>query len=229
MSAAGRMGWRTVRAQVHAAILDGTFAPGQKLPRDSDLAARLNCARSTVQRAMQDLARGGIVERRRKGGTRVRPDPVPRASFDIPIVRAEVEATGAAYGYRLLSRVLGPPPPSIAHRLSHTGDGAALRVEALHLEDDRPYLLEDRWISLATVPEIRDIDLTAISANEWLVQNRPYSRCKMEFSATVATDAQAARLGCAVGAPLFAMDRTTWRDASAITTVTALAAPGYRL
>lgn len=66
------------------------YKPGDKLPRDEDIAEELGCARSTVQRAMQDLNDAGIVERKRKSGTQVRPDPVTRATLDIPITRVEV-------------------------------------------------------------------------------------------------------------------------------------------
>jgi GntR family histidine utilization transcriptional repressor len=59
--------------------------------RDEDIALELGCARTTVQRAMQDLSMAGLVERKRKGGTHVRTDPVTRATFDIPITRREVE------------------------------------------------------------------------------------------------------------------------------------------
>ncbi len=46
------------------------------LPRDEDQAADLGCSRATVQRAMQELAAAGRIDRRRKGGTQVRQSPV---------------------------------------------------------------------------------------------------------------------------------------------------------
>ena len=65
-----RLSWKNVRDEIHEAILSGRYGPGDRLPRDADIAEDLNCARSTVQRAMQDLSDSGLVERRRKGGTK---------------------------------------------------------------------------------------------------------------------------------------------------------------
>ena len=104
-----------------------------------------------------------------------------------------------------------------------------LRVEALHLSDGRPYILEDRWISLDTVPEITGVDLTTQSANEWLVLNRPYNRCDLRFYAISANSRVADLLQIEAGAALLVMERTTWIDNTPITTVQAITRPGYQL
>ncbi len=229
MTSSGRLSWKDVRDDIHDAILSGQYAPGDRLPRDADIADRLNCARSTVQRAMQDLSDSGIVERRRKGGTRVRPDPVTRATLDIPITRREVEQKGGRYGYQLIRRAEDDAPRSVLAAFELTAPQPALHVEALHLSDGQPYILEDRWISLDTVPEIRDVDLSHQNANEWLVQNRPYSRCDLRFYAICADAGVADLLGAEVGAALFVIERTTWIDGAPITTMKAITKPGYQL
>lgn len=45
------------------------FATGQVLPSKADLAARLGCSEATVDRALVDLARRGVVKRVRRKGT----------------------------------------------------------------------------------------------------------------------------------------------------------------
>ena len=224
-----RLSWKDVRDEIHEAILSGRYAPGDRLPRDADIAETLNCARSTVQRAMQDLSDSGIVERRRKGGTRVRPFPVTRAVLDIPITRREVEEKGSRYGYQLIRRVEATPPRRVSAAFELAAPRPMLRVEALHLSDGRPYILEDRWICPQTVPEIRDVDLTTQSANEWLVLNKPYNRCDLRLYAMSAEHGVAELLETTAGAALFVIERTTWIDTAPITTVKAIAAPGYQL
>lgn len=224
-----RLGWKDVRDRIHRMILTGRYGPGDKLPRDADIAEELNCARSTVQRAMQDLSDSGLVERRRKGGTRVRPDPVTRATFDISITRHEVEQTGAAYGYQLIGATQEVPPRGVQAVFGQKIAQPMLRVQALHLADARPYILEDRWVCLQTSPEILSLDLTGISANEWLVLNKPYDRLDMRFYAENADPARAGLLGTAPGEALLVIERTTWIGDAPITTVKASTAPGYRL
>ncbi len=224
-----RQSWREIRERIHEQILSGRYAPGDKLPRDADLAEEMDCARSTVQRAMQDLSDAGIIERRRKGGTRVRPDPVTRAVLDIPITRHEVEAKGGQYGYQLIDQQTGPAPRQIQARLEQVSPREMLRVEALHLSDGHPYMYEDRWVSLDTSPEIRDVDLTRQSANEWLVLHKPYTRFELRFYAETADARLADLLGTEAGAALFVIERTTWIEDAPITTVKAVTAPGYQL
>lgn len=229
MTVKTRHSWTEIRDRILARIHDSSYLPGDKLPRDEEFADEFGCARSTVHRAMRELADTGIVERRRKGGTTVRRDPVTRATLDIPITRLEVEQKGAAYRYQLIRQSVQPSAPGIMANFGLHQPRDMLRVEALHLADNRPYIFEDRWICLETVPEIRDVDLGRESANEWLVRQRPYSRCDLRLYARKGTERDAAVLGSAVGDALFVMERTTWIGDEPITSLRAVTRPGYQL
>lgn len=229
MTAPGRLTWTDIRNRIQSRILDRTYAPGDRLPRDEDLALELGCARATVHRAMQDLAQSGLVERKRKGGTHVRAHPVTRATFDIPITRREVEQRGSRYGYQLVSRAIEAPPPSVMARFCIPRSAPMLHVKALHLADNRPYIYEDRWIDTGSAPEILEIDLTTQSANEWLVHNKPYSRVDVRFYAIKAEGEIASQLAIASGEALLIIERTTWIGDRSITTVQSATAPGYQL
>lgn len=182
-----RLSWKEVRDQIKSSILDRTYSPGDKLPRDADIADRLGCARSTVQRAMRDLSDAGLVERKRKGGTHVRLDPVTRATVDIPITRREVEKRGSVYSYHLIKQEFLKTPRDVTGKLKLLEPIEMMRVRALHLADHKPHIYEDRWICTDTVPEILGVDLTRESANEWLVRNKPYTRCDLRFYAISTT------------------------------------------
>ena len=224
-----RNSWRDVYDRIRGRILDSTYGPGDKLPRDEDIAQEFGCARSTVQRAMQELSAEGTVERRRKGGTHVNAHPVTRATFDIPITRREVENSGRVYGYQLVSAAEAMTPRSVMAAFGLSEPAMMLRVEALHLANHRPYVYEDRWISTATVPEIMQVDLRRESANEWLVLNRPYSRADLRFYAQNAGEHHAKLLDTRASEALFVMERTTWVGTAPITTVKAVTMPGYQL
>ena len=87
--------YKDVKSDILSKITKGEWAPGSLVPNEVDLAATYGCARATVNRAMRELADDGLIERRRKAGTRVRMTPIRQARFDIPIVRAEIEEKGA--------------------------------------------------------------------------------------------------------------------------------------
>ena len=46
MMKTNRLSWKDVRDEIHEAILSGRYGPGDRLPRDSDIADDMNCARS---------------------------------------------------------------------------------------------------------------------------------------------------------------------------------------
>lgn len=218
-----------MRQTIHNRILDSTYAPGDKLPIDEELATELNCARSTVLRAMRELSDEGLVERKRKGGTRVRKDPVTRATLDIAITKREVEEKGSTYSYQLISTEHKIAPLGIAANFGLSKRSEMLRVEAMHLSDSRPYIYEDRWVSLDTVPEISTVDLNVISANEWLVRNKPYSKIKIHFYAEMAGAYYSKVFDCNANDALLVIERTTWLGDEPITSVKAVTMPSYRL
>ncbi|XCN43043.1 HTH-type transcriptional repressor NagR [Lentibacter algarum] len=229
MTQVSRLSWQEVRDQIRAGILNRTFSPGDKLPRDADIADQLGCARSTVQRAMRNLSDAGLVERKRKGGTHVRLDPVTRATLDIPITRREVERRGSIYGYHLIDQERSETAREVAGKFELSGPTQMMRVRALHLADHKPHIYEDRWVCTDTVPEILNVDLARESANEWLVRNKPFTRCDLRFYAISADVETAQHLSIEKGSALLVIERTTWIGTAPITLVKAFTAPGYEL
>lgn len=221
--------WRDVRAEVLARIRSRQWKPGDLIPGEADLAAEFGCARATVNRALRDLAEAGLVDRRRRAGTRVATHPVGKATVAIPILRQEIEGRGQSYGYGLIAETVSPPPPDIAVRMGIAPGVEALRVTAIHLADGLPYALEDRWINGAALPQLAEADFSQISPNEWLVTNAPLSHGDIAFSAVSASPAIAEALGTQPGAALFAIDRDTWDADQAVTSVRLTFAPGYRM
>ncbi len=221
--------WQSIRAEVLRRIRSREWPPGSMIPNEADLAIELGCARATVNRALRDLAEAGVLDRRRRAGTRVAATPVRRAVLQIPVIRDEVAALGQPYGYRLLSREMAAPPPTVAATLSLPTGEAALHVRALHLSGAHPFVIEDRWITPAAAPGILDADLSQVSANEWLVRNAPFTAGTLSFGAVCADDQLAALLDCASGTPLLRLDRTTADGARIVTAAALTYHAGYRL
>ncbi|MCU0802235.1 MAG: GntR family transcriptional regulator [Rhodobacteraceae bacterium] len=207
-------GWEDIRAEVQARIRSGVWPLGSAIPHEEDLARDFGCARATVNRALRALAAQGVLERRRKGGTRVLAVPVRKATVSIPVIRAEVEATGRRYSHQIIWQA--------------TGQENTLHLETLHLADDKPYAHEVRVLHLAVLPPLPD--LTAISINEWLVTTVSYATGEIAFSAAAADAGQARALWVPTGTPLFVITRETRNAAAQVITKVLLAhAPGYHL
>ena len=223
-----RANWEDIRAEVQRRIRMRLWLPGAVIPTEEALAYEFGCARATVSRALRELAEGGVLERRRKAGTRVALHPVRKATLDIAVTRLEVEGRGQAYGYHLIEAVMAAVPMAVCSKLGLVQGAEWLHLRSLHLADGVAFLYEDRWLNRAVLHDPAP-DFAAISANEWLVSHVSYARGDIAFSAANASVAEAEMLGVPVGVALFITERGTWGEAAPITWVRLAYAPGYRL
>lgn len=226
---AQNLGWRAVHDEALRRIQAREWAPGTMIPGEEDLATELGCARATVNRALRELADAGLLERRRKAGTRVAELPNRRAHLSIALIAEEIESRGARPGYALIARDNAPIPPAQRHALGLAPGADTLRIEALHLADGRPYVHENRWINLAAMPLARTADFAMMSANEWLLRHAPFAHGTLDYSAEATGEAAAPHMGCPPQAPAMVLERATFGPDHPITWVRLTYAPGYRL
>ncbi len=221
-------GWQAIRAELLRRIRSRVWPPGGLIPGEAALAVEFGVARATVNRALRHLAESGVVERKKRAGTRVAELPVRRARLDIPVIRQDVEAKGLMHGFKLLADRAVVAPVPVAARLG-LPEGAALRyLETLHLAGGRPYIFETRWLNPAVLPDPTP-DFAALSANEWLVTHVSLVSGDIAFCAETASPREAAVLGVAAGAALFITERTTFGLAGPVTFVRLAHPPGHRV
>ena len=156
-------------------------------------------------------------------------DLVAKATLAIAMIRNEIEERGQYYGYRLITRREAIPPLAVSDAMKSPRNHTLLHVRALHLADDAPYAFEDRWINSVAAPHALDESFENISANEWLLKHAPYTYGEIVFSATSASQDDAAALQCSAQSPLFTADRMTWDGSSAVTKVRLLYSPGHSI
>ncbi|WP_372887307.1 GntR family transcriptional regulator [Shimia sp.] len=221
--------FRDVKDRVRRRIVGGHWPPGALLPNEVDLAAEFQCARTTVNRAMRELAEEGLVERKRKAGTRVLPSPTRQARFAIPIVREEIESRGLRYRYALVQREIIDTPDWLRARIGLDQGGRLVHLTCMHFGDGHPYQLEDRWINLAALPQAAEADFTRRGPNEWLIAEVPYSDAEISFSAMAADAGIARHMGCGEGDALFLAERSTWWQGQPITYVRLVFQRGFRM
>lgn len=221
--------WQSIQGEVSRRIAERIWLPGDLIPNEAVLAEELGCARATVNRAMRELANAGLLERKRKAGTRVALNPVRKATLEISITRQEVERRGAKYRFILLEQAREIPPLIISSQMEVPENANLLHLKTLHLADNQPFMYEDRWINPKAAPDIDSADLTQINANEWLVQHAPFSEGDISFSAANASKIEAKHLATTVGAAIFTIDRMTKFGGVAITLVKLAYAPGFRM
>ena len=155
--------YQNIKTEMREWIQTGIWKQGGLIPVEAALAKEYGCARATVNRALRKLAQEGILERRRKAGTRV-VMPVGRsANFEIPRIRLEIEETGATYRYALLLREVTVPTANVRNKLETSQEIRSLHFHCLHYSNEAPFQFEDRWINLKSIPEVEE----TIQMNGW--------------------------------------------------------------
>lgn len=221
--------WQGIKLEVMRRINNRRWQPGDLIPGEVELAEEFGCARATVNRALRELADSGLLDRKRKAGTRVALNPVRKATVEIPVIRRDVEARGSVYSFDVLDRKYLAPSAVLQKQYGLAASTPLLGLWTLHRADTKPFAYEERWINLSIVPEIIKADLETLSANEWLVRNMPLSRGEFAFSAGNATAAESRLLDCPKNAALFVINRSTWVVDEPITAVRLVYAPGYSM
>jgi GntR family histidine utilization transcriptional repressor len=218
---------RDIAEAVRRRIIEGAWRQGDRIPDEADLAVEFAAARATVNKALQVLADEGLLDRRRRAGTRITVDPVRRAIFAIAIVREQIEQAGMEYSHRVVAQRLSLPPPALVARLGLAPGTRLVHMRAVHCGDGAPIQLEDRWLNPAAAPGLAGADFWRLNANEWLVRNAPYLRADLAFSAENASHRDARLLRTRPGEALLILHRTTWNDLGPITTVRVAFRPGH--
>lgn len=226
----GAAKYRRIEAALLSRIAEGEFAPGDPIPNEADLAVQYGVTRPTVARALGALVAQGLVERRRRAGSRVAVRASVALRLSMPLAHEEIAAAGATYGYRLIAARICVPTEEIVKLFRLTAGAPAMWTEALHLADASPWQLERRWINLTAVPTAVEAPFASVSPNEWLVRNAPYTRIAHRLWAAPAEQEAARILAVEVRDPLLCVERTSWLGDRAVTRVTMMhKGPDYRL
>jgi GntR family histidine utilization transcriptional repressor len=194
---------------IEGRILTGEWLPGQRIPFELDLAAQYNCSRMTVNKAMTQLARAGLIERRKKSGSFVTQPHAQSAVLEIRDIKLEVESLGKPYRYELAARVRRKATPEDRALLGVGTSTPVLAIRGLHHAGDRVFCLEERLINLAAVPDAAEEKFDRIAPGPWLLQQVPWSSAEHRIMAIEADDDVAAALDIAPGSACLVVERRT--------------------
>jgi GntR family histidine utilization transcriptional repressor len=211
-----------ILADVEKRIVSGTWPPGHRIPSELELTEEYGCSRMTVNKVLTQLARAGMIERRRRAGSFVARSHSRAALLEIQDIKAEVQGLGLAYRFEVRERhkrrslraerdLLGLADVKPA--------GLVLLLDCLHYAGPRPFCLEQRLINLAAVPAAASQHFDAVAPGAWLVDHVPWTSAEHRIRAEGAGDAAAAALKLRKGAPCLVIERRTWHSEQPITHV----------
>jgi GntR family transcriptional regulator len=193
-------------------ILNGAVAFGAKLPTEHVLAATHGVSRVTVRRALGELARERLIERRRSAGTRViyRPVLAPMTA-DISGVLASLADMGRRTTVKLLSFGYVPAEGAVAQALGVPSDEMLQRSVRVRSVDGEPFsylttFVPERVSLTFTRQELASRPLLDLLERAGVKVERAHQR----ISAGLAAPDVAAALEVRTGTPLIELIRVVY-------------------
>ncbi len=190
-------------------ILSGAVGFGTRLSTENELAELHGVSRVTVRRALGELERERLIERRRSAGTRViyRPAPAPMTA-DISGVLANLAEMGRRTGVKLMSFDYVPAEGAVAEALGVGPTEMLQRAVRVRSVDGQPFSYLTTHVpesvsltfsrqDLASRPLLDLIDRAGVKVD----------RARQRISAVLAGPDAAAALGVHTGSPLIELVR----------------------
>lgn len=194
-------------------IGEGGLVPGDRLPREGDLAAHLGVSRMTLRQALATLEGHGTLERKtgRSGGTYVRE---PRIDCDLTGLTGFTEQMRRASlraGARLVSASTVPAGPSTARALSVPLGSPVHEVIRVRTARREPLALERAYFPVGPFPDLLDHRLGGSIYRLLRCEYGQVPHLADEvLEPVVARPEEAQLLGIAPNGPLMLIERTTY-------------------
>jgi len=209
-AASGVALWRQVADGIERGIANGTFAPGEKLPGETEIAETYRVNRHTVRRALATLAERGLVRPERGSGTYVE---APRLAYPLRSRTRFSEIVGAGGQEprgQLIEASDDVATRELARELGLKSGAPLIRIEALRLADRTPICVSTSWLSAERFPNAGTIFANVRSMTKLLAHYgvRDYRRASTRITAAIADATDAARLDLALGRPVLVVDAT---------------------
>jgi GntR family histidine utilization transcriptional repressor len=202
--------YRRVKHHIIRRIANGDWPEGARIASEHALMSELGASRMTVHRAVRELAAEGLLRRVQGLGTFVNGPKPQSALLEIRDLRQEVEERGHRYGCDPLALTRRPADAEAADALEVPPGTEIYHSSLLHLEDGRPFALEERETNPAFAPGYIGQDFTRVTPFEYLEALGPLDAAEHIVEAARATARIRRLLDLSGGEPCLVISRRTW-------------------
>ena len=153
-AASGVALWRQVADGIERGIANGMFAPGEKLPGETEIAETYRVNRHTVRRALATLAERGLVRAERGSGTYVEAQRIAYPLRSRTRFSEIVGAGGQEPRGQLIDASHDVATRELARELGLKTGAPLIRIEALRSADRTPISVSTTWLCAERFPSL---------------------------------------------------------------------------
>ncbi len=205
--------YHQVKEEVKALIARGELKPGDMLPSEASLSARLGISRLVVHRAFRELVTEGLLIRKRAVGTFVAP-PIKR-SYTVtgPLfsMTENLAADALEPSNTILLQEVIPPADEVRSELKLSEGVQVVHLQNLRLAKGLPFAVEDMYFPFDRFPALAKLDLN--NSSVYVTLEKVYDAHPQEaldlLIAGSASSREAALLGINKGAPVMRLKRVS--------------------
>ena len=201
-----------VESMITAAIADGTFPSGSRLPNEDELVERYAVSRTTIRQTIQNLVRRGLVEIRRGKGTFVLQPKITQELTELTGFVEDMQVLGRQASARLLDKQIVPASESVARQLTITAGTPVVRIQRVRLADNIPLSFDETFLPREIGDKVMADNLETEPIFSLLEQkyNTALVEAEYRLEAVSADPIVARALGIAAGSPIFLIERTSY-------------------
>ena len=170
-------------------IDSGDWPVGHRTPSENQLASQFSVSRMTARRALQELADQGLLSRTAGSGTFVAKPESPAARFEVVDLVQRAQQAGY-YSNRLLAIDTIAASRQMAELMLLDSKQPVYQLIMLHLEQNRPLLLQQLWVNTSLVPALPKQSFNKVSPDAYLDWFAPSSSVDHQLMAVAASPEQ---------------------------------------
>lgn len=201
-----------VEAVLAAAIADGTYPPGSRLPNEDSLIERFGVSRTTIHKTVRNLIERGLIEIRRGKGTFVTQPRITQELTELSGFVEDMQALGRHPTARVIDQQVMHATDAVARQLALPAGTPVVRIQRVRLADGMPLSFDETWLPQEIGERIVGNDLETEPIFSLLEQkyNMPLVEAEYRLEATCANETVAQALGIEPGSPIFLIERTSY-------------------
>jgi GntR family transcriptional regulator len=193
-------------------IADGSLPAETQLPSEDGLVERFKVSRTTVRKAIQNLAERGLVEVRRGKGTFVTQPKVTQELTELTGFVEDMQTLGRTPTTRLLDKRIVAADELVAHHLALAPGALVVRLQRVRLADRVAMSFDETYLPRDLGEQVAENDLEAEPVFA-LLENKydtPLVEAEYKLEAAAAGLVVAQALQVPVGSPIFLIERTSY-------------------